>query len=67
MVLRNGPFPMTASWLTTLRTMLAPLRRLVVVGLALMLTINLAACDGIVSSDAKNAARTVVQLSLIHI
>ena len=38
---------MTASWMTTLRTMLAPLRRLVVVGLALMLTINLAACSGV--------------------
>jgi len=54
---------MTASWITTLRTWLAPLRRLVVVGLALMLTINLAACDGIISSDAKNAARTVVQVA----
>jgi len=54
---------MTASWITTLRTWLAPLRRLVVLGLALMLTINLAACDGIISSDAKNAARTVVQVA----
>jgi hypothetical protein len=54
---------MTASWITTLRTWMAPLRRLVVVGLALMLTINLAACDGIISSDAKNAARTVVQVA----
>ncbi len=54
---------MTASWMTTLRTMLAPLRRLVVVGLALMLTINLAACSGVVSSDAKSAARTVVQVA----
>jgi len=54
---------MTASWISTLRTWMAPLRRLVVVGLALMLTINLAACDGIISSDAKNAARTVVQVA----
>ena len=54
---------MTASRMTTLRTLLAPLRRLLVVGMALMLTINLAACSGIISSDAKDAARTVVQVA----
>ena len=54
---------MTASWMTTLRTRLAPLRRLAMVGLALVLMMNLAACSGIISSDAKDAARTVVKVA----
>jgi hypothetical protein len=54
---------MTFSWMTTLRTWVAPLRRLAMVGLAVVLTMNLAACSGIISSDAKGAARTVVQVA----
>ena len=54
---------MTPSWMTTLRTWMAPLRRLAMVGLALVLMTNLAACSGIISPDAKNAARTVVQVA----
>ena len=62
-VLRIGPFLMTFSWMTTLRSWLAPLRRLALAGLALLLMTNLAACSGIISSDAKDAARTVVQVA----
>jgi hypothetical protein len=54
---------MTFSWMTTLRSWQAPLRRLALAGLALLLMTNLAACSGIISSDAKDAARTVVQVA----
>lgn len=54
---------MTVSWNPGLRSWLAPLRRLAMAGLALLLMINLAACDGIISPDAKNAARSVVQVA----
>jgi hypothetical protein len=42
---------------------LAPLRRLVVFGVAVLLACNVAACSGISSSDATNAARTAVNVA----
>ena len=42
---------------------LAPLRRLFVMGVAVVLAFNLAACSGISSSDASNAARTAVNVA----
>jgi hypothetical protein len=42
---------------------LAPLRRLFVLGVAVVLAFNLTACSGISSSDASNAARTAVNVA----
>jgi hypothetical protein len=48
---------------STLQRWLAPLRRLVVLGVAVVLAFNLAACSGISTSDATNAARTAVNVA----
>lgn len=42
---------------------LAPLRRLVVFGVAVLLACNVAACSGISGTDATNAARTAVNMA----
>lgn len=42
---------------------LAPLRRVLVLGAAVVLAFNLAACSGITTSDATNAARTAVNVA----
>lgn len=49
--------------ITTLQRWLAPLRRLAVFGVAVVLAFNLAACSGITTSDATNAARTAVNVA----
>ncbi|MEB3257250.1 MAG: hypothetical protein VKN83_02910 [Cyanobacteriota bacterium] len=48
---------------STLQRWFAPLRRLVVLGVAVVLAFNLAACSGISTSDATNAARTAVNVA----
>jgi len=48
---------------STLQRWFAPLRRLVVLGVAVVLAFNLAACSGVASSDATNAARTAVNVA----
>ena len=48
---------------STLQRWFAPLRRLVVLGVAVVLAFNLAACSGVTSSDATNAARTAVNVA----
>jgi len=54
---------MISSWSTALGRWMQPLRRVVVLGLATVLAFNLAACSGIISQDAKDAARTAVQVA----
>jgi hypothetical protein len=54
---------MTAPLIRPLQPWFAPLRRLALAALALVLMINLTACSGIISSDARDAARTVVQVA----
>lgn len=48
---------------STFQRWFAPLRRLVVLGVAVVLAFNLAACSGISTSDATNAARTAVNVA----
>ncbi|MFM1798638.1 MAG: hypothetical protein RLZZ117_916 [Cyanobacteriota bacterium] len=48
---------------SSIQPWLAPLRRLFVLGVAVVLAFNLAACSGISSSDASNAARTAVNVA----
>lgn len=54
---------MTAPLIRSLQPWFAPLRRLAMAALALVLITNLTACSGIISSDARDAARTVVQVA----
>lgn len=54
---------MTSSLKRSLQSWLGRLRQLAMVALALVLITNLTACSGILSSDAKDAARTVVQVA----
>ena len=54
---------MTAPLIRSAQPWFAPLRRLALAALALVLMTNLAACSGIISSDARDAARTVVQVA----
>lgn len=62
-VLPDQHSPMTANLMPILRGWLSPLRRLALAALALVLITNLSACSGILSSDARDAARTVVQVA----
>lgn len=54
---------MTANPTPLLQRLLAPLRRLAMAALALLLITNLTACSGVLSGDARDAARTVVQVA----
>jgi hypothetical protein len=54
---------MTTTLIRSLHPWLAPLRRLAMAALALVLITNLTACSGVISSDARDAARTVVQVA----
>jgi len=54
---------MTTPLIRPLQPWFTPLRRLALAALALVLMINLTACSGIISSDARDAARTVVQVA----
>jgi hypothetical protein len=54
---------MVSQMMSSLGQWLRPLRRVAMFGLAAVLVMNLAACSGIISSDAKDAARTVVQVA----
>lgn len=54
---------MTAFFNRTLPGWLAPLRRIAMLALAVVLMTNLTACSGVLSSDARDAARTVVQVA----
>lgn len=48
---------------STLQRWFAPLRRLVVLGVAVVLAFNLAACSGTTTSNATSAARTAVNVA----